>query len=121
MITGLISAKKTESLWIGYALASKVLKDDLKWLKRRFAMLEDILRDTPVYQEVLAKGEEKGLEKGQELGFREGQICTTSDTSRYCPRAFSRDCLPRKEAGRYHRRSRSAKTLDCEDKYCENF
>jgi hypothetical protein len=31
-----------------------VLKDDLKWLKRRFAMLEDILRDTPVYQEVLA-------------------------------------------------------------------
>ena len=38
-----------ESLWIGYALASKVLKNDLKWLKRRFAMLEDILRDTPVY------------------------------------------------------------------------
>ena len=43
MITGLVSAEKTESLWIGYALASKVLKDDLKWLKRRFAMLEDIL------------------------------------------------------------------------------
>jgi predicted DNA-binding transcriptional regulator len=54
MITGLVSAEKTESLWIGYALASKVLKDDLKWLRRRFAMLEDILRDTPVYQEVLA-------------------------------------------------------------------
>jgi len=48
-----------------YALASKVLKDDLKWLKRRFAMLDDILRDTPVYQEVLAEGEEKGLEKGK--------------------------------------------------------
>ncbi|HEY6285797.1 MAG TPA: hypothetical protein VIX20_09055 [Ktedonobacteraceae bacterium] len=29
-------------------------------------MLEDILQDTPVYQEVLAKGEEKGLEKGLE-------------------------------------------------------
>ena len=29
-------------------------------------MLEDILRDTPVYQEVLAEGEEKGLEKGLE-------------------------------------------------------
>ncbi len=28
----------------------------------RFAMLEDILRDTPVYQEVLAEGMEKGLE-----------------------------------------------------------
>jgi len=66
MITGLVSAEKTESLWIGYALASRVFKDDLKWLKRRFAMLEDILRDTPVYQEVLAEGMEKGLEKGLE-------------------------------------------------------
>jgi len=62
MISGLVSAEKTESLWIGYALASRVLKDDLNWLKRRFAMLEDILRDTPVYQEVLAEGMEKGLE-----------------------------------------------------------
>ena len=68
MITGLVSAEKTESLWIGYALASKVMDDDLKWLKRRFAMLEDILRDTPVYQEVLAEGEEKGkLEAQHEL------------------------------------------------------
>ncbi len=65
MISGLVSAEKPESLWIGYALASKVLKDDLKWLKRRFAMLEDILRDTPVYQEVLAEGEEKGREEGK--------------------------------------------------------
>lgn len=74
MITGLVSAEKTESLWIGYALASRVMKDDLKWLKRRFAMLEDILRDTPVYQEVLAEGEEKGLEKGRELGLKEGEL-----------------------------------------------
>jgi predicted transposase YdaD len=70
MISGLVSAEKTESLWIGYALASRVLKDDLKWLKRRFAMLEDILRDTPVYQEVLAEGEEKGPEKG----IKEGEL-----------------------------------------------
>ena len=69
MITGLVSAEKTESLWIGYALASKVMQDDLKWLKRRFAMLEDILRDTPVYQEVLAEGMEEGLEKGLEQGL----------------------------------------------------
>ncbi|HEX9135180.1 MAG TPA: hypothetical protein VF844_23070 [Ktedonobacteraceae bacterium] len=74
MISGLVSAEKTESLWIGYALASKVLKDDLKWLKRRFAMLEDILRDTPVYQEVLAEGVEKGLEQGLEQGIKEGKL-----------------------------------------------
>ena len=65
MITGLISAEKTESLLIGYALASKVLKDDLKWLRRRFAMFGDILRDTPVFQEVLAEGLEKGLKEGE--------------------------------------------------------
>jgi predicted transposase YdaD len=74
MISGLISAEKTESLWIGYALASKVLTDDLNWLRRRFAMLEDILRDTPVYQEVLAKGVEEGLEKGVEKGREEGKL-----------------------------------------------
>ena len=35
-------------------------------------MLEDFLRDTPVYQEVLAKGEERGLEIGLKLGFKKG-------------------------------------------------
>ena len=39
-------------------------------------MLEDILRDAPVYQEVLARGVEegleKGLEKGKELGLEKG-------------------------------------------------
>ena len=69
MISWLVSAEKTESLWIVYALASKVFKDGLKWLKRRFAMLDDILRDTPVYQEVLAEGMEKGLEQGLEKGL----------------------------------------------------
>ena len=65
MITGLVSAEQTEALWIGYALASKVLKDDLNWLRRRFAMLGDILRETPVYQEVLEEGLEKGLKEGE--------------------------------------------------------
>ncbi len=91
MITRLVSAEKTESLWIGYALASRVLKDDLKWLKRRFAMLEDILRDTPVYQEVLAEGMEKGLEKGLEA--------QRQTLLRYCSGAFSRNCTSGKAAG----------------------
>ena len=47
-------------------------------------MLEDILRDTPVYQEVLAEGEEKGLEKGlekgRELGLKEGEILAQRQT-----------------------------------------
>lgn len=66
MITQLVSAEKIESLWIGYALAAKVMKNDLPWLRRRVAMLDDFLRDSPVYQEVLAEGLEKGLKKGLE-------------------------------------------------------
>ena len=73
MVTRLVEAERTESLWIGYALAAKVLTDDLKWLKRRFAMLGDFLRDSPVYQEVLEEGMEKGLEKGIEKGIEKGR------------------------------------------------
>ena len=64
MITRLVAAKQTQSLWIGYALAAKVMKHDLYWLRRRFAMLGDFLRDSPVYQEVLEEGAEKGRQEG---------------------------------------------------------
>ena len=50
MISSLLDAEQTQSLWVGYALAAKVMKSDLKWLKWRFAMLSDFLRDSPVYQ-----------------------------------------------------------------------
>ena len=66
MVALLIAAGQTDLLWIGYALAAKVMKHDLHWLRRRFSMLGDFLRDSPVYQEVLEEGLEKGLEKGRE-------------------------------------------------------
>lgn len=72
MIRILVAAEQTQSLWIGYALAAKVMKHDLYWLRRRLAMLGDFLRDSPVYQEVLEEGAEKGLEKGLEKGREEG-------------------------------------------------
>lgn len=71
MILSLIEADRTDLLWIGYALAAKIMKDDIRWLKRRFAMLSDFLQDSPVYQEVLEEGIEKGLEIGREEGRRE--------------------------------------------------
>lgn len=72
MIDGLVAAEQTESLWIGYALAAKVMRHDLSWLRRRFAVFSDFLRDSPVYQEVLEEGVEKGLEKGLEQGLQKG-------------------------------------------------
>src|SRR5437763_4209504 len=70
MITQLVEAEKTESLWIGYALAAKIMNHDLKWLKWRFTMLSDFLRDSPVYQEVLEEGMEKGRRVGELLAQR---------------------------------------------------
>lgn len=66
MVVTLVEAKQTESLMIGYALATKVMTDDLRWLKWRFSMLGDFLRDLPAFQEVLEEGMEKGIEKGRE-------------------------------------------------------
>src|SRR5260370_33132931 len=66
MIRRLVAVGQTESLCIGYALDTNVMKHDLHWLRRRFAMLGDFLRDSPVYQEVLEEGMEKGLAKARE-------------------------------------------------------
>ncbi|HLL79790.1 MAG TPA: hypothetical protein VKT25_09835, partial [Ktedonobacteraceae bacterium] len=33
--------------------ARREIVDDLRWLKWRFSMLSDFLRDSPIYQEVL--------------------------------------------------------------------
>ncbi len=71
MVVTLVEAKQTESLMIGYALATKVMTDDLRWLKWRFSMLGDFLRDSPAFQEVLEEGMEKGIEKGIEKGREE--------------------------------------------------
>ncbi len=62
MITGLVSAGKEDALPLAYILAALVLenKDDLQWLKERFAMLEEIFQDSWAYQDILRKGEEKG-------------------------------------------------------------
>jgi len=43
-----------------------------EWLMRRFAVLQDILQDTPAFQQIFALGEEKGLEIGLEKGREEG-------------------------------------------------
>ncbi len=70
MITGLVSAGKEEILPLAYIIAALVFedKDDLQWLKERFAMLEEIFQESWAYQEILHKGEEKGKEQGRQEG-----------------------------------------------------
>lgn len=75
-------AEKKELLSVALLLAGLVFTDDSeqRWLERRKAMLEEILRDSWVYQDILKKGLEEGweggrvegLEKGLEKGLEEG-------------------------------------------------
>ncbi len=54
---------------IAYTLAALVLqrenKVDLDWLIRRFREMHDILRESPIYQEILSEGREEGREEGR--------------------------------------------------------
>jgi predicted transposase YdaD len=48
-------------------------QSDKDWLKERFMMLKDIIRDTEIYQIILQEGLEKGLEEGRTKGLEEGR------------------------------------------------
>ena len=54
---------------------SLVLKSeaDQRWLESRFAVLDEILRNTPAYQKILKEGRAEGLEEGLEKGLEEGR------------------------------------------------
>jgi hypothetical protein len=65
---------RKELLALTRLFASLALKDqeDQIWLRRKFDMLRDILRETPAYQEILEEGREEGIEKGLKEGLEEG-------------------------------------------------
>jgi predicted transposase YdaD len=73
VITGLEVAEQYDLLPITKLLASLVLKSeaDQVWLERRFALLDEILRNTPAYQKILKEGRAEGLEEGLEQGRQE--------------------------------------------------
>jgi predicted transposase YdaD len=66
MFSGLLAARKIELVPIGYTLASLAFSRENRaeqdWLLRRFHEMHDILRETPIYQEILKEGREEGLE-----------------------------------------------------------
>jgi predicted transposase YdaD len=49
-----------------YGFASLVFeRNDQEWLRRRFAMLYDILRDSPAFQDIAREGFEQGIQQGR--------------------------------------------------------
>ncbi len=67
MITGLHAAGKSDLLPLGYAFTALVFDNeaDRDWLKRRFAVLRDVLEESWAYQEMKQQGLTEGLEKGK--------------------------------------------------------
>lgn len=68
------NASSRELLALTYVLASMVFEDanDRHWLKRRFSVLHDALRDAWAYQEIMQEGWEEGLKEGIKEGIKEG-------------------------------------------------
>jgi len=65
----------TELELIGYTLASLILRKnniDLEWLIRRLREMHDIIREAPIYQEILREGREEGIERGLKEGLERG-------------------------------------------------
>ena len=69
--------QKEELKLIGYTLASLVLRRkknvlDQEWLIGRFHKMHDIIREAPIYQEILREGFLEGVMKGMKEGMKEG-------------------------------------------------
>ncbi|HEX6481080.1 MAG TPA: hypothetical protein VF043_19750 [Ktedonobacteraceae bacterium] len=77
IFTGLEQAEKRDSLAAAYTLVSlafgKEKSIDQNWLLRRVSHMDDVLRDTPVYQEMTRWAREEGLREGLQEGLREGR------------------------------------------------
>jgi predicted transposase YdaD len=74
MIKGLEEADKQDLLVLGYAFSSLLFTadGDGEWLKERFSMMHDILKDTWVFQEIIKEGLEEGKKEGLQEGLQEG-------------------------------------------------
>lgn len=63
-----------ELLSLVYGFASLMFEsEDQDWLLRRFAMLYDILRETPAFQDMAREGMRQGLQQGREQGLQQGR------------------------------------------------
>ncbi len=65
---------KTNLLALTYGLAALVMTDeqDQEWLKRRFGMLDEILKESWAFKELRQEAWDEGLEEGKKEGLEQG-------------------------------------------------
>lgn len=74
MIRGMQSAGKDDLLWLGEAFAGLVLTsdEDKQWIRERFhLMLDELLKESWVYQEAVQEEVQKALHEGEQVGKSE--------------------------------------------------
>jgi predicted transposase YdaD len=73
MIDRLASAEEYDLLAISEVVGGLAFKKgpELEWFKRRYSMFQDILRESPIYQEIVEQGLEKGrIQEQREMLIR---------------------------------------------------
>ncbi|HEY1352581.1 MAG TPA: hypothetical protein VGF67_23420 [Ktedonobacteraceae bacterium] len=96
IVTKLFRENQPDLLWIGLSLAGKVLtkQPGMEWLRRRRAMLNGFLADSPIYQDVIAQalteGEAKGRAEGEVLGRATEKLEAAAASRRRVASALSR-------------------------------
>ena len=73
MIDGMEKAGRRDLFLVGYGVSALVFGDS-EWLKERFSVLHDILKDTWPFQEVRKEGLEEGLQQGLQQGLERGLL-----------------------------------------------
>src|SRR5947209_17119966 len=77
IFTSLEQTEKRDTLAAAYTLASlafdKENRIEQDWLLRRVSDMDDVLRETPVYQEMTRWAREEGLQEGRQVGLQEGR------------------------------------------------
>ncbi|HLG65653.1 MAG TPA: hypothetical protein VKY19_27275 [Ktedonosporobacter sp.] len=77
MFATLESTANKELELVGFAMASLVLMrtnpEDWEWLKRRYKIMQDLLRETPIFQMIFAEGRTEGEAKGRIEGEAKGR------------------------------------------------
>jgi flagellar biosynthesis/type III secretory pathway protein FliH len=67
---------KRNLLILTYAFASLAFEQDeeqLNWLYRRFAMIDDSIRETPAYKVLTKEAHEEGVQQGLEQGLEQAR------------------------------------------------
>jgi hypothetical protein len=97
MVSELTRKGLSDMLWIGLSLAEQVFtnSDDLEWLRRQKAWLNDPLKDSPIYQDIMAEAAAEARAKA--VAAAEAKIQALAVTQEDVARAFPgivTDCFP---------------------------